>query len=68
MKEGVLDACYACMARDGIERITIEDVAREAGVARATVYRWFPGGRDEVIDATIARPTGLRLAFENPPQ
>ena len=55
------------MARTGIERTTIEDVARQAGVARATVYRWFPGGRDEVIDATISRRTDeffLALAAE----
>lgn len=28
---------------------TVEAIAREAGVGRATVYRYFPGGRAEVI-------------------
>ena len=29
-------------------------MAREAGVSRATIYRTFPGGRDEVVEATVA--------------
>jgi AcrR family transcriptional regulator len=35
-------------------KTTVEDVAREAGLSRATVYRAFPGGRDELIDATVS--------------
>ncbi len=35
-------------------KTTVEDVAREAGISRATVYRAFPGGRDELIDATVS--------------
>jgi AcrR family transcriptional regulator len=41
------------MARDGIGTATVEDIAREAGVARATVYRAFPGGRDELVSAAV---------------
>ncbi len=41
------------MGRLGLSKTTIEDVAREAGIARATVYRYFAGGRDELIAATI---------------
>jgi len=40
--------------RDGLGALTVEEVAREAGVARATVYRTFPGGRDEVVGAAVA--------------
>jgi AcrR family transcriptional regulator len=43
------------MARDGIGTATVEAVAREAGVARATVYRAFPGGRDELVTAAVTR-------------
>jgi AcrR family transcriptional regulator len=46
------------MARDGIGRLTVEGVAREAGVARATVYRVFPGGRDQLVDAVVAWAVG----------
>jgi AcrR family transcriptional regulator len=43
------------VARDGIAAATVEDIAREAGVARATVYRTFPGGRDEVLAAAVTQ-------------
>jgi AcrR family transcriptional regulator len=50
-----MDAAYACLARDGVRRFTVEAAAREAGVARATVYRAFPGGRDELVSAVVTR-------------
>ncbi len=31
----------------------MDDIARRAGVSRATVYRVFPGGRDEVLSAVV---------------
>jgi AcrR family transcriptional regulator len=43
------------MARDGIGDATVEGIARSAGVARATVYRVFPGGRDELLSAVVAQ-------------
>lgn len=33
----------ACVARFGLARTTLEDVAREAGCSRATLYRYFDG-------------------------
>lgn len=36
---------------------TLGDIATEVGVSRATVYRYFEGGRDEVISTSYsARP------------
>jgi AcrR family transcriptional regulator len=52
-RDRILEATYACVARRGLAKTTIEDAAREAGVSRATVYRTFPGGRDELISAVI---------------
>ncbi len=46
------------MARDGIAKVTVEGVAREAGVARATIYRTFPGGRDELVAAAMSWAVG----------
>jgi len=56
-RQRIVVAAYACVARRGVAKTTIEDVAREAGMSRATVYRAFPGGRDEVINATVAWAT-----------
>jgi AcrR family transcriptional regulator len=57
----VVDAVLACMARWGIQKTTIDDVAREAGLSRATVYRLFPGGKPEII-RTAALVDTARLA------
>jgi AcrR family transcriptional regulator len=53
-RQRILQATYTCIARWGLSKTTIEDAAREAGMSRASVYRYFPGGRDELISATIA--------------
>jgi AcrR family transcriptional regulator len=53
-RERILEGAYACVARYGLSKTTIEDAARQAGVSRATVYRHFPNGRDELIGAVVA--------------
>jgi AcrR family transcriptional regulator len=52
-KEPVLVAAYACIGRYGMGKTTIDDVAREAGISRATIYRLFPGGRDQLLRETV---------------
>ena len=52
--ERVLDATVRCVARWGLAKTTLDDIAREAGVSRATVYRSFPGGKDNVVRAAAA--------------
>ncbi|MHB8468072.1 MAG: TetR/AcrR family transcriptional regulator, partial [Acidimicrobiales bacterium] len=46
-----------CIARWGLTKTTVDDIAREAGVGRATLYRMFPGGRDAVLEAVVATET-----------
>jgi AcrR family transcriptional regulator len=53
VRERLLQATYTCVARWGLAKTTVEDAAREARVSRATVYRYFPGGRDELISAVV---------------
>jgi len=53
-RQRILQATYACVARWGVSKTTVEDAAREAGLSRATVYRYFPGGREELIDAVVS--------------
>ncbi len=50
----ILEAAVACVERWGLAKTSIEDVANEAGLSRATVYRHFGGGRDELVTETIA--------------
>jgi AcrR family transcriptional regulator len=53
-EERILDAALVCIARWGLAKTGLDDVAREAGVSRATVYRAFPGGKDAVIEAVAS--------------
>ena len=53
-RQRILEATYACIARWGIFKTTVEDAAREAGMSRASVYRHFPGGREELVAETIS--------------
>jgi AcrR family transcriptional regulator len=53
-RQRILEATYACVARWGLSKTTVEDAAREAGLSRSTVYRYFPGGRDELVDAVVS--------------
>jgi AcrR family transcriptional regulator len=48
----ILDAAIACVERWGIQRVTLNDIADEAGVARSTVYSYY-SNRDEVIRAGL---------------
>ncbi|HET9729807.1 MAG TPA: TetR/AcrR family transcriptional regulator [Acidimicrobiia bacterium] len=50
----ILDAAATCIARVGVAKTTLDDVAREAGCARATVYRCFPG-KQQLITALVGR-------------
>lgn len=49
----IIGAAYACVCRRGLAGLTLDAAAQEAGVARATVYRHFPGGRDELVRAVV---------------
>ena len=51
----VVDAAEECFQRFGVAKTTIEDIASGAGLSRATIYRAFEGGRDEIILAVILR-------------
>jgi AcrR family transcriptional regulator len=52
-RERLLNAALRCIERWGLAKTSLEDIANEADLSRATVYRYFPGGRDEVIGQTI---------------
>lgn len=49
----IVDATLDCLALHGTAKTTVDDIARRAGLSRATVYRAFPGGREEVLAAVV---------------
>lgn len=47
----ILDAALTLVARWGVGKTSLADVAKEAGCSRATVYRTFDGGKQHLFEA-----------------
>lgn len=72
VRSRLLEGAYSCIAEKGLAATSLEDAAKAAGVSRATLYRYFPGGRDELIRGVISYETlrffgELAGALENAP-
>jgi AcrR family transcriptional regulator len=60
----ILSSAASCVADFGVDRVTLAEIARRAGVSRPTVYRHWPDARtilaalltQRVIDALQAAP------------
>lgn len=53
-REAILDATDRLLASRGFRKVTIDDIAAEAGVSRRTVYMYFPS-KEEVGLSSIDR-------------
>ncbi|GAB3014715.1 TetR/AcrR family transcriptional regulator [Mycobacterium bourgelatii] len=51
-RDQILDAANECFTQLGIQRTSVQDVARMAKVSRGTIYRYF-ADRDVLIEAAI---------------
>src|SRR5918994_2833039 len=54
LEDRAVRAALTCVARHGLAKTTFDDVAREAGCARATLYRYF-GGKRQLVRIAVAR-------------
>jgi AcrR family transcriptional regulator len=54
-EDRVLDAAKRCCERWGMAKVTVDDIAAEAGISRATLYRLFPGGKEVLYEALRRR-------------
>lgn len=63
LERRMVDAALRCVERWGLAKTTLDDIAREAGVSRATVYRVFPGGKDRLVETVLQHEVG-RLFHE----
>lgn len=45
VSDRILDAAASCVLDYGVERVTLAEIARRAGISRPTVYRRFPDTR-----------------------
>lgn len=49
----IVEAMLDCIGRWGVAKTTADDIARTAGVSRATMYRAFPGGKGVAFEALL---------------
>lgn len=47
----ILDTTLSLLVELGYQRLTLEQVARQAGVGKATIYRWWDSKLDLVLEA-----------------
>jgi AcrR family transcriptional regulator len=58
LESRVVDAALRCIGRWGVAKTSLDDVAREAGCSRASIYRAFPGGKESVLGAVTRSELG----------
>ncbi|GGS27372.1 TetR/AcrR family transcriptional regulator [Streptomyces griseoviridis] len=63
----LLDAALALFAHRPPDEVSLDDVAEQAGVSRPLVYRYFPGGKQQLYEAALRSAADeLRLCFDEP--
>ena len=63
--ERILRAAEACVRRWGLRRVSMNDVASEAGVSRGSVYRYF-ADRDTLVQAVLESVARAHVAEAEP--
>lgn len=53
-QQAVLDATNRMLETVAVRDLTIEAIAREAGVGKPTIYRWWPSKNAVVLDAVFS--------------
>ena len=61
VRERLLDAAEGCLEQFGPQKTSMEDVARAAGMSRATVYRYFEN-RDALLLGVASRQASALAA------
>ncbi|MEU6401231.1 helix-turn-helix domain-containing protein [Streptomyces sp. NPDC046985] len=63
----LLDAALSLFAHRAPEEVSLDDVAEAAGVSRPLVYRYFPGGKQQLYEAALrSAAEELRHCFDAP--
>ncbi|PCG85744.1 TetR family transcriptional regulator [Streptomyces sp. WZ.A104] len=65
----LLLAALGLFAHRAPDEVSLDDVAVAAGVSRPLVYRYFPGGRQQLYEAALGSAADeLKLCFTEPPE
>ncbi|MZD09167.1 TetR family transcriptional regulator [Streptomyces sp. SID5785] len=65
----LLEAALSLFAHRAPEEVSLDDVAEAAGVSRPLVYRYFPGGKQQLYEASLrSAADALEQCFAEPPE
>lgn len=59
-RRAILDATRRLLTQVSVQKISIEAIAKKAGVGKTTIYRWWPNKAAVVMEAIFSQP-----AFHN---
>ena len=66
-RDQILDTANTLFAERGYEEVSIEEIAKEAGITRGLIHHYF-GGRKEVYIALLERLETIREEELRPPR
>lgn len=64
-RQAVLGAAERCIERYGIRKTTMEDIAREAGMSRPSIYRFFADRQELLVALTGEHSRRLAVKARN---
>jgi AcrR family transcriptional regulator len=59
-RRSILDATRRLLTHVSVQKVSIEAIARKAGVGKTTIYRWWPNKAAVIMEAVFSQP-----AFHN---
>jgi AcrR family transcriptional regulator len=63
-KQAILQAAFSLFADAGLQSLTIEGIAAEAGVGKQTIYRWWPS-KAHVLMEYVASSAELLISTDD---
>jgi len=73
IRDLILDAVDVLLARYGYKKMTVDDVARQVGIGKGTIYLHFPGKEelvlahiDRIAERVVAKLREIALSPESP--
>jgi AcrR family transcriptional regulator len=58
-EQAILDSAYRIMASEGLAATSIDAVARDSGVSKMTIYKWWPSREALLIDAFLRQAASM---------
>jgi AcrR family transcriptional regulator len=55
-RRAILDATRRLLTHMSVQKISIEAIAKKAGVGKTTIYRWWPNKQSVVMEAVFNQP------------